>query len=462
MTAVPTAFSKLLKHTSSLCPYCKQQISAQVYEADGKVYLRKTCPDHGQFDVLINSDKRFYYSAKGSSSSCDCGSGCHGPVSDTAVVSSATSVDHSGHDPTLIGKIPTCIALIELVQSCNLRCPTCFADSPHTEPDEIQSLSTDEFWQRINNVLRRKNNIDVLQLSGGEPTIHPEFCKILEDVLARADIGYTLINTNGLRLAQDEAFMERLGQLHQRHRKFEVYLQFDGPQEAGQAALRGGDFRALRLRAIDRCAHFGIPISLAMTVTPDNLSYLGDSLRFGLSRPAVRGLTLQPMFTSGRTPRIPSPFVQLGVELSPAAHPLNVADMILHLIDQSDSLLSAADFTPLPCGNPNCHTIGYIIRRDKECIPVSRRIDFSNVQGFLKDRIDFRLEDLQECGCESEPLGHLLKELEIGPDNVFRIFIKPFMDAWTYDQDRIDRCCVHVVTEDGNLESFCRHYAMRS
>ena len=125
-------------------------------------------------------------------------------------------------------------------------------------------------------------------------------------------------------------------------------------------------------------------------------------------------------------------------------------------------LLSDADFTPLPCGNPNCHTIGYVLRRGDQLTPVSQLIDFSNAQGFLEDRIDFRLEDLQQCGCESQPLGHILKELEIGPDNVFRIFIKPFMDAWTYDQDRIDRCCVHVVTEDGTLESFCRHYAMRS
>ncbi len=145
-----------------------------------------------------------------------------------------------------------------------------------------------------------------------------------------------------------------------------------------------------------------------------------------------------------------------------AGHRLNVADVIHSLINQSEGLLTEQDFTPLPCGDPNCHTIGYLLRQGDRIVRVSELIDFANLQGFLKDRANFNLADLEKCGCESEELGHVLKALEIGPDNVFRLFIKPFMDAWTYDQHRIDRCCVHVVGEGGRLESFCRHYAMKS
>jgi len=271
-------------------------------------------------------------------------------------------------------------------------------------------------------------------------------------VLADKRIGYTLINTNGVLPARDDDFVRKLGELHQRHRHFEIYLQFDGTQEGGQAAVRGGDFRKLRERAIERTGAFGIPTTLAMTVTDDNLPYLGETLRFGLSRESVRGVTFQPMFGSGRN----------HVGSNPTYTRLNVADIVLSLIEQSDGLLGEGDFTPLPCGDPNCHTIGYLLRRNGSVLPVSRFIDFASLQGFLKDRAYFDLNDLKRCGCESEPLGHILKALEIGPDNVFRLFIKPFMDVWTYDQDRIDRCCVHVVGEGGKLESFCRHYAMRS
>ena len=86
-------------------------------------------------------------------------------------------------------------------------------------------------------------------------------------------------------------------------------------------------------------------------------------------------------------------------------------------------------------------------------------MDFSRLQGFLHDKINYDLADLARCGCEVEPLGALLKQLEVGPEDAFRLMIKPFMDAWTWDQDRIDRCCTHVIRPDGQLDSFCRYYA---
>ena len=357
-----------------------------------------------------------------------------------------------GHDPTIVETSSTCIGLIEIVESCNLKCPTCFADSPYSDPSAIKALTLDEFWQRVNAVTGRKGFVDILQLSGGEPTIHPQFFELLEGVLQSEMIGYVLLNTNGVLLARDESFMQRLGELHKTYRKFEVYLQFDGTQGDGQSELRGADLRKVRKQAIQGCAAHGVPVTLAMTVDQHNAGHLGETVRFALSEKSVRGVVFQPMFNSGRG------YVQLG------KHPdnLNVADIILGLIDQSDGLLTDKDFTPLPCGDPNCHTIGYLIRRGDEVQRVSDLVDFSQVQGFLKDRINFTMDDLAKCGCESEELGHILKALEIGPDDILRLFIKPFMDAWTYDQDRIDRCCVHVIGEGGKLESFCRHYAMRA
>ncbi len=428
MAILPTL--NVIKQTTSLCPECRTLVDAIVYESEGRVHLRKECARHGVFDVLINSDRRWYFDSVGAGACCQ-----------TA----------PGHSDAVIEKAATCIALIELVESCNLTCPTCYADSPLTKPADIICLSRSEFWQRIDAVIARKGPLDILQLSGGEPTIHPEFVQLLEEVLQRDDIHYVLINTNGVRLAHDDAFLEALGRLHERYRKFELYLQFDGVQEAGQRALRGSDLRTLREKVIARASDHGLLTTLAITITDDNLLHLGDALRFGLAHNSVRGITFQPMFGSGRTH-----MVMLGT-----VRRLNVADVIHALIEQSAGLLSDRDFTPLPCGDPNCHTIGYMLRRGGEVRPVSHFVDFSHVQGFLKDRVNFDMEDLSRCGCESEPLGEILRALEIGPDNVFRIFIKPFMDAWTYDQDRIDRCCVHVVGENGRLDSFCRHYALR-
>lgn len=455
-----------IKTTTSLCPVCLDQLPATVFERDRKVYLAKTCQTHGHFEVLINSDRRWYFESHGANSNAGAGDDCCGGgnccgASPTLTVGN-TSIKNSGdggggHDPTLVEQSSTCIALIELVASCNLKCPTCYADSPFAPPDEIDALSCEEFRERLGAVLQRKGAIDILQLSGGEPTIHPQFLGLLEETLRRDDVGYVLINTNGLRIARDRAFADRLGQLRKTLGKFEVYLQFDGTQAAGQRELRGVDLRKLRDTAVQRCADRGIPVTLAMTVNAHNLPHLGDTLRYALQRPPVRGLCFQPEFGSGRSP---TGLIQLG---SPATAPvpLNVADIITQLIDQSENILTDRDFTPLPCGDPNCHAIGYLLRRGDRVVRVSEFIDFAELQGFLKNRVDFNIEDLARCGCENQELGRVLHELEIGPDDVLRIFVKPFMDAWTYDQHRIDRCCVHVIGEGGKLESFCRHYAMR-
>ena len=153
------------------------------------------------------------------------------------------------------------------------------------------------------------------------------------------------------------------------------------------------------------------------------------------------------MFGSGRTP------------IAPASARLNTADIILAAVGQSSGKLRMQDFTPLPCGDPNCATIGYLIRDKGRTWSISHFLDFSTLQGFLQNKVHYTMEDLIECGCESEPLGKLLKNLELKSSMAFRIMIKPFMDAWTWDQDRIDRCCTHVIRPDGKLDSFCRYYS---
>jgi hypothetical protein len=132
---------------------------------------------------------------------------------------------------------------------------------------------------------------------------------------------------------------------------------------------------------------------------------------------------------------------------------------LLAAVGQSGGRLRFEDFTPLPCGDPNCAAIGYLIRHGSRTCSISDFIDFRRLQGFLKDKLHYTVEDLVRCGCENEPLGDLLKTLELKASMTFRLMVKPFMDAWTWDQDRIDRCCTHVIRPDGRLDSFCRYYS---
>ena len=540
---------------------------------DGKharVFLRRDCPEHGRAEACIASDARFYWLAQGKPENQCCGGTCHAaegeatgtlgrnamppkaemnregsegseddagssghapsdsaasfaPFASFAVKNSSaeattaqerlsTASGASSSQPSTLNsqlapeRLSTCLALIEIVNSCNLACPTCYADSPQSRTVDAVPLA--DLQTRIQGVIDRKGGIEILQLSGGEPTLHPQFFELLAWLHAHPGIDYVLLNTNGVRIANDEAFSAELGRTFRRG-KFQLYLQFDGTQEAAQHWLRGADLRATRERAIARCRDLGIPLTLAMTVTPENLPHVWDAVEFGLRWENVRGISFQPLFGSGRvseksaqssvlsaqSPRTDAPSSlstdALRTEHSSPPH-LNTADVILALVEQSATRLRYEDFTPLPCGDPNCATIGYLLKVGGTTRSISDFVDFTKVQDFLRDKVRYSPDDLARCGCESEPLGELLHEMETGfrrsegrmtndechapADGVtsefkiqnseskiaasaFRLFIKPFMDAWTWDEDRIDRCCTHVIRPDGKLDSFCRYYS---
>jgi uncharacterized radical SAM superfamily Fe-S cluster-containing enzyme len=439
---------ELLKRTTSRCPVCLAPCPAEVWRTGGltpQVMLHQHCPQHGLARQRLATDARFYWLAQGKpGNACGCGPGscCSADGSNPGTLGrNAEPGDALG----VMEKLATCLCLIEIVRSCNLTCPTCFSNSPIGTGSAVDAIPLAELQHRIQGVIDRKGKIEILQLSGGEPTLHPQFFELLRWLHAHPHIDYVLLNTNGVRIATDDAFAAELARTF-RPGRFQLYLQFDGPQAAGQKWLRGADLRALRERCLDRCAQANLPVTLAMTVTPENLPAIWETIAFGLARPVVRGVAFQPLFGSGRLP-------------APPDARLNTADIILAAVSQSAGQLRYADFTPLPCGDPNCAVIGYLLKIDGQVRSVSEFIDFKNVQGFLGTKVRYNLEDLMRCGCESEPLGDLLKQFELDASHTFRLFIKPFMDATTWDEDRLDRCCTHVIRPDGRLDSFCRYYS---
>ena len=440
------SLKETLKQTLSRCPTCQAEVPAEVWKTTGtpaKVYLTRTCPDHGEATACIASDARFYWLAKGNPTNA-CGAGC-ACAADPAGVTGTLGRNADATVPE-VEVLSTCLALIEIVDSCNLACPTCFADSPvGAAGDRLKYHSIESLQSRIQGVIDRKGKIEILQLSGGEPTLHPQLFELIDWIHAHPMIDYCLVNSNAVRIAKEDAFLKELGK-RARLGHFQLYLQFDGPQEAGQKELRGADLRDMKRLAMERCEREGIPFTLAMTVMQENLPHLWDTIETGLSYGVCRGISFQPMFLTGRT-------------IESTGERLNTADIILGAVEQSSGKLRYEDFTPLPCGDPNCATIGYLLRTPIGTRSISEFIDFASVQGFLRDKVNYELSDLIQCGCENTELGDILHRFEMTEKDTFRLFIKPFMDAWTWDQDRIDRCCTHVIRQDGTLDSFCRYYA---
>lgn len=450
----------LLKSTTSRCPVCHAPAPAQVIRRDDQVFLERTCAVHGSFSACIASDARFYWLAQGKEENRCCAGGacCSADGKDAGTL--GRNAEGTQGKPFEV--LSTCLALIEIVNSCNLACPTCYADSPVGTGTKVDAVPLDALKARIQGVIDRKGGIEILQLSGGEPTLHPQLFELCRWCKQHPKIDFVLLNTNGVLLAKDPSFANQLVDAFD-GTGLQLYLQFDGVQEAGQKSLRGGDLRTMREQALANCAAADLPVTLAMTVTRDNIGHLWQTIDFGLKHEIIHGITFQPMFVSGRNGMVqqaPSmgsnPFAKVTRENHDR---LNTADILMAAVGQSAGQLRFEDFTPLPCGDPNCATIGYLIRRGEQVYHVSDFLDFTKLQGFLQDKVHYTLEDLARCGCDNQPLGDLLKTMEATRSMAFRLMVKPFMDAWTWDEDRIDRCCTHVIRPDGQLDSFCRYYS---
>ena len=451
---------RLLKRTTSRCPTCLKPCSGEVWLENGdpvRVMLKRLCPEHGEATACIASDARFYWLSLGRRDETN---GCCANASCCAAdETNAGTIGRNAHGrgSSPFETLSTCLALIEIVHSCNLPCPVCYADSPRGVEHNLDAVPLTDVKHRIQGVIDRKGKIEILQFSGGEPTLHPQFFELMEWARDHPGIDYVLLNSNGVRIANEPEFATRLGKLF-RNGGLQIYLQFDGPQLEGQHTLRGADLRATRRRALDRCAEANLPVTLAMTVVEENLPFVWDAIDFGLSHTHVHGVTFQPLVGSGR---VPARLRSAGTDRNEieARRPLNTADILLAAVEQSRGTLRSSDFTPLPCGDPNCAVIGYLIRVNGGVRSISDFMDFTRVQSFLHDRLQYNLADLARCSCENQPLGQLLKGLELRESAAFRIMVKPFMDARTWDQDRIDRCCTHVIRPDGKLDSFCRYYS---
>jgi 7,8-dihydro-6-hydroxymethylpterin dimethyltransferase len=451
--------------TESLCPECLALVPAKIIVRDGRVYFRKRCATHGVREDFVCSDVRQYdrmeYSLPGKvperygttvNRGCpyDCG----------------LCTEHEQH---------TCVGLVEITSSCNLRCPMCYASSG---PGGTH-LSFEECARAIDRLVAVEGRPEVLQLSGGEPTIHPDFPRVLEYGCAQP-IDVVMVNTNGLRLAHDAALLDALA----RHKhRLEIYFQLDGFDENTSLGLRGESLVDTKLRAIEELGKRGVRVTLVCTLQAGvNLHEVGALVRFGLERPWITGVSFQPATYSGRH--------VLPAELEKR---ITFPDVVRAVAEQTGGLFREDDFLPLPCAHPNCHSLTYAYRNGKTVLPLPRFIDAKNHLEILANGILFtrnRARQLIEqylaklgCGagaCASLPRaqnaagapanGHgqdttaasaefFTRALEerLTSADVFRITITSFLDAYNFDVRRLMKCCIHHVLPSGHVIPFCAY-----
>ena len=425
-----------LKHTTSVCSRCLERVPARIVERDGQVILEKRCALHGDEEALLASDATMYWNPP---SAVACGSGaCCG----------------SNHSCTLI---------FEITERCNLTCPTCFtASSPHL----TWAMSFPDFAAKLDALLANgKGDADIVQISGGEPTVHPDFERMVALCFERG-VSKVYVNTNGVRLAREPGLAQRLAAIDGGQDRLQFYLQFDGFAESTYAQIRGSrNLFPLKQQAIEHLLAARLYVLPVMTVTRDiNLHEIGDVIRFVRAHhPLMNTVMLQPAFYAGRYQNERTP------------RRVTMAELAHEVVAQTDGLFTLADFGPIPCSHPNCFALAVALVRDGQWLPLSRYFPrFASwtdpaVAPFVARFNDKLPPTMLETLSEDAMLDTVLDILGQNDDSAnwrsyrdfFVVGIKPFMDAQTYDQDRVDRCCVHVIDRAGQPVSLCEYNVLR-
>jgi len=433
--------------TRSICPTCKQTIDAQILLKDGRVIMKKRCPDHGWFEALVSSDAEHYvnslkYNKPGSM-----------PL--------AYSTEIVDGCPTDCGLCPqhqqhTCLALIEVNSHCNLDCPICFADA-----GPGYSLTMEQVDGMLDRFIELEGEAEVVQFSGGEPTIHPQILEMV--TLAKAKgIRHVMINTNGIRIARDDRFLEGLKEANP-----VVYLQFDGFEERTSKIIRGKALLKDKLLALDRMAEAGIDAILVPAIEKGvNDHEVGAIVEFGIKHPAVRGVAFQPVTHAGRY-----------VDFDPMDR-TTIPDVIKGIADQTKGMFRSDDFVPVPCCHPSCRVATYAYIDGDEVTPLPRVLDVDDYLDYVSNRtlhdpsLDVRraLEalwsasavpgsdktayDLQCAACDVSAWPVTVADLK---EKVFMIVIQSFADPYTMDLKQLMKCCVGVLVPDGRMIPFCAY-----
>src|SRR5258706_5522084 len=430
----------------SICSTCFRKVEAKTVFQDGNVYLLKRCPEHGHERVLIADDVDYYRRCREVFiKPPEMPLVYNTPVKWGCPYDCGLCTDHEQH---------SCLSLVEIGDYCNLRCPVCYAASG-PERQQFRDLALIE--KMLDAVVRNEGHPDVVQISGGEPTMHPDFFKVVDLAKARP-IRHLMVNTNGVRIAQDEEFVKRLADVAE---DFEGYLQVESFEREPLLQLLGADLRRVRMDALEKLNRYNISTNLVVTLKKGlNDHEIGKTIDFALEQRCVRGVTLQPIQDAGRLENF-----------NPATDRLTLTEVRRKILEQT-KVFRPEDVIPVPC-HPDSLAMAYALKLGGKVTPLTSMIPpeilitgASNTILYEQEPVVrenlfklFATNHSPRSGAASlrELLCCLPKVLvpgNLGYENIFRVIIMQFIDAHSFDVRSVKKTCVHIVHADGRLIPF--------
>ncbi len=493
--------------TNSLCPECGAIIRARKYAEGKNVYMEKECAEHGSFREILSPDVDFYmqmFTFRFGDNRGITNPLTQGATAESCPTNCGLCNRHHSH---------TCMANVDLTNRCDMTCPVCFANA------NAMGYVTEPSFEQVRAMLqtlrdRRPVPCKVVQFSGGEPTIHPQFVEIV--ALAK-EMGFTQIQiaTNGKNLS-DLDFARRCKEAGLNS----LYLQFDGVTKEIYRKTRGEDVLETKLQCIEVCRQVGLRVVLVPTVIRGlNDHQVGTIVRFAADHSdVVTGISFQPVCFTGRIS-----------EKDRLEQRYTITHLALDIEKQTNGMNPRANWFALGCTQPfsrlsealsgepaffvSCHPDcgggGYLFINPEDRTEVKALTDFFDLHGALldlqelaeklasrRDRAWFKLAQSVGLAKASKLMGgaralkilrrhfdekkaptgltfrRLLgvmdgyKDTERGrrPDAEKRfsyntIFVAGmhFQDKYNYDTERVARCVIHQSAPDGKMYPFCSY-----
>jgi uncharacterized radical SAM superfamily Fe-S cluster-containing enzyme len=433
----------------SICSVCLERVDGKIVFMDGAVWMLKRCPEHGAQKVMLAEDIDYYRRAREVFIKTPEQTQCYNtPVKWGCPYDCGICPDHEQHG---------CTVLIEVTDHCNLRCPTCYASS---SPERLTHRSMEQIRAMLDLAVKNEGEPNIIQISGGEPTLHPNFFAILDEVKKRP-VKHLLVNTNGLKIAQDEAFATRLAT---NSPGLEVYLQFDSLHNKSIEVLRASPLKKIHQKAIERLNKLNIATTLVVTIRRGvNDDQLGEIIEFAVKQPCIRGITFQPVQVAGRLDNY-----QGGYQSD--RDRLTLTEVRRNILQQCDLFLPE-DIIPVPC-HADTIAMAYALKLPDKFIPLTGLIDpqaliqggrntisYENENGIQQQLFELfstHHSPVSQPNAVSRLLAAGAKKVSwqtifptLGYENIFRIVIMEFIDAYSFDLRSIRKSCVHIAHPDG-------------
>jgi 7,8-dihydro-6-hydroxymethylpterin dimethyltransferase len=438
----------------SYCTECRAPVLAKVYAEDDRVFMRALCDHLRDKPVPLAADYHWYMERY-----------TRGHRRDTPRVAHP-SQKGCPNDCGLCANHTNAVSLpvFSITNDCNLDCPICFT---YNRPDRTYYKSLDEIKRIVEHLFRHRDRIEVINLTGGEPTLHPDFFAII-DYLSSCGIDRITVNTNGLTIARDESFCQRL-----KASRAQMVLSLNTFDPAKTVTLHGRDITADKRRALERFESLGIPVTLLCVALKDfNESDIADIAATWLPKPFVKNIVIQTMTFTGAN----------GKRFAPRAH--ITLDEVERALATKGSF-AQSDFFPLGSSHPLCYSAAYYFMPGGKPLSLTKLVDRERCigmteQGYLlspdpefggafldginrlwaEGEQESTLKALRAFFQKAYPSDRALDASErsaIAESMVKSIYIHAHMDGDNFDLGRVSRCGDIVPDESGSMIPACSY-----